>query len=280
MKYRLLALNIDGTLLRSNSRLSRQTKEAIQFAKNKGIYVTLATGRPFIAAKKIAKALKLEGHLITHDGAFIGKDEDNPLFVKRIEEEQTFQIAEILENYHCHVRILNESFAIANKEKQKNQLIAKMTIKMGDPLFYPINYYDSVCDYLLETPLSTPKIQVQFFDEEEMLSALKELNKDVSGIRVNHKSDFRLDIFAEGVSKARALHHLGMELGIGLNEMVAIGCTESDIDMISEVGLGVAMGNSPKNVKEVASWITRSNNMNGVAYTVREVFRKQLKLEQ
>lgn len=279
VKYRLLALNIDGTILRSNSRLSRETKEAIDFAKKKGIYVTLATGRPFIAAKKIAKALKLDGHIITHDGAFIGTDEENPLFDKRISEDQTFQISEVLENYHCHVRLLNESFAIANKVKQKNQLIAKMTIKIGDPLFYPISFYDSICDYLLEEPLATPKIQVQFFDEDEKQSALEELNK-VSGISITHKNDHRLEIFSEGVSKARALHHLGMELGISLNEMVAIGATEDDIEMISEVGLGVAMGNAPKNVKEAASWITRSNNMNGVGYTVKEVFRKQLKLEQ
>lgn len=280
MKYRLLALNIDGTILRSNMRLSRQTKDAIDYAKKKGIYVTLVTGRPFIAAKKIAKALKLEGHLITHNGAFIGSDLDSPLLSRRISEEKAYQIAEILENYHCHFRFLHESYAIANKVRQKKQLIAKMTIGMNDPLYYPVSYYDSVSDRLLEEPISPPKIQAQFFDDEERSSAIEEIEKEVAGLTINTKDDHRLEIFTEGTSKLRALIHLGTTLGIDLEQMVAIGSGEDDIEMIAQAGLGVAMGNASQEVKDVASWITRSNNMNGVAYTVKEVFRKQMKIEK
>lgn len=280
MQYRLLALNIDGTILKSNSRLSRQTKEAIEYAKRKGVYVTLVTGRPFIAAKKIAKALKLEGHLITHNGAFIGSDLKSPLFVKRINEETAYQIAEILDQYHCHFRMLHESYAIANKVKQKSHLLAKMTIGMNDPLYYPVSFYESISERLLEDPMSPPKIQVQFFDEEEKNSALSQLNKEVEGIQINYKDDHRLEIYAEGVSKLRALHHLGMSLGIDLVQMVVIGSGEDDIEMISQAGLGVAMGNASQKVKEAANWVTRSNNMNGVAYTVKEVFRKQMKIEK
>lgn len=280
MKYRLLALNIDGTILRSNMRLSRQTKDAIEYAKKKGVYVTLATGRPFIAAKKIAKALKLEGHLITHNGAFIGSNLESPLYSKRISEETAFQIVEILDQYHCHYRLLHESFAIANKVRQKKHLIAKMTIGMNDPLYYPVSYYDSVLDRLMEDPISPPKIQVQFFDDEERASALSQIEREISNITVNIKDEHRLEFFAEGTSKLHALIRLGSTLGIELEEMVAIGSSEDDIDMVAQVGLGVAMGNASQSVKDVASWITRSNNMNGVAYTVKEVFRKQMKIEK
>ncbi|WP_096201494.1 Cof-type HAD-IIB family hydrolase [Bacillus sp. FJAT-45350] len=279
MTYRLLALNIDGTLLKDNSRLSRQTKDAIEYVKKKGVYVTLATEQSFPAAKKIAKALKLDGHLITLDGAYVSNDLEDPLFERRLNEDKAFHIVEILESYHCHIRLLNESYSVGNKVKQKNQLIAKMTIGIGDPLFYPVTFVDSLCDYMLENPSSPPKIQVKFFEEKEKELALKELQEMVPDIKLIDSKDGRIDIVQDGVSKARGLQVLGNKLGISLNEMVAIGSRVNDIEMITQVGLGVSMGNAPKEVRDVADWVTRSNNQNGVSYMVREVFRKQLRIE-
>ncbi|HHY21012.1 MAG TPA: HAD hydrolase family protein, partial [Bacilli bacterium] len=71
MAYRLLALNIDGTILHSNSRLTKQTREAIDFVKQKGVHVTLVTERPFISAQKVAKSLKLDSMIVSHSGAFV-----------------------------------------------------------------------------------------------------------------------------------------------------------------------------------------------------------------
>ncbi len=279
MKYRLLALNIDGTLLRSNSRLSRETKDAIEYVKRKGVYVTLVTERPFPSAKKVAKALRLDNFLITHDGSFISSEVDNPIFERRLHEDKTFHIAEVLENYHCHIRLMHEKYSIGNKVRQKNQLIAKMTIGLGEPLFYPVTFVDSICEYLLNNPIAPPKIQAEFFDKEERDSALQELEAEIPGINMFSSKDNCLEIVSETCSKARGLQFLGNHLGISLSEMVAIGASENDLDMITQVGLGVSMGNASKHVRQAADWVTRSNNQNGVSYMVREVFRKQLKIE-
>jgi len=278
MTYKLLALNIDGTILKSNSRVTKQTKEAIEYVKEKGVHVTLATSRPFPAAKKIAKSLKLEDCLITSDGAFIASEVDEPIFVRRIKEEKALQIADVLERYECHIRVMHDHYSIGNKVKQRNHLIAKMTIGVGDPLFYPITFVDSICDQLMENPIAPPKIQVQFFNKEEERKAIQQLETMVAGIRLFESEKGRLEIVSAGVSKARGLQTLGHYLGISSDQMVAIGSQDNDLDMISQVGLGVAMGNATNSVKEVADWVTRSNEQNGVAYMVREVFRKQLRL--
>ncbi|WP_209122777.1 HAD family hydrolase [Alkalihalobacillus sp. BA299] len=280
MAYRLLALNIDGVLLRSNARLSRQTKDAIEFVKSKGVYITLATDRPFPAAKRVAKALKLDSCLITHDGAYLASELDEPIFEKRIHEDKVFQIGEILENYSCHVRLLHERYGIGNKLRSKSQLMAKMTIGLGDPLFYPVTFVDSICDYILDNPIAPPKIQIQFLEQDQKIEAIEEIEKQVGNINVIEGQQGRISIVPEGVSKVRGLQRLGRELGIGLDQVVAIGSTEEDIDLITQAGLGVAMGNSPKSVQQEADWVTRSNDMHGVAYMVREVFRKQLKIEK
>ncbi|WP_332694094.1 Cof-type HAD-IIB family hydrolase [Halalkalibacter lacteus] len=279
MTYKLLALNIDETVLKSNARISKQTKDAIEYVKEKGVYVTLATSRPFPATKKIAKALKVDGFLISSDGAFIATDADEPIFVRRLKEEKALQIVDILERYDCHIRVLHESFSIGNKVRQRNHLIAKMTIGIGDPLFYPISFVDSVCERLMEEPIAPPKIQVQFFDSQEQKKAVKQLEEMVVGITMFESAPGRLELVSTGVSKARGLQTLGQYLGIASDEMVAIGAQDSDVEMINQVGLGVAMGNATESVKNVAGWLTRSNEQNGVSYMIREVFRKQLRVQ-
>ncbi|WP_100406529.1 Cof-type HAD-IIB family hydrolase [Bacillus solitudinis] len=279
MTYRLLALNIDGTILRSNSRITRQTKDAIEYVKSKGVYVTLATARPFPSAKKIAKSLKIEGVLVTSDGAFVAETIQDPLLNRQIHEETALQVVEVLEQYDCHIRLLNNKFSIGNKVRQINHLIAKMTINVGEPFFYPITFVDSVYDYLLNEPMSPQKLQVQFLDIKEQQTARSEIEELVNGIRIFESSSGRLEIVSTGVSKVRGLQAVGQHLGISLDEMVAIGSYKNDIEMISQAGLGVAMGNSSAEVKEAADWVTRSNNQHGVSYMVREVFRKQLRVQ-
>lgn len=279
MTYRLLALNIDGTLLRDNARISKQTKDAIEYVKNKGVYVTLATARPFPSARKIAKTLKVDGCLITSDGAFVASTAEDPIFVRRIKEEKTLQIVDLLEQYECHIRVMHESYSIGNKIRQKNNLIAKMTVGVGDPLFYPISFVDSVCEQLMKEPIAPPKIQVQFFDSVEQERAMQQLEKTVKGIKVLESAPGRFDFISTGVSKASGLQALGQYLNIHTNEMVAIGAYDNDVEMIAQAGLGVAMGNATQSVKEAADWLTRSNEQNGVSYMIREVFRKQLRVQ-
>lgn len=279
MVYRLLAIDIDGTLLRSNHRIDRQTREAIQFVQEKGVYVTLATGRNFPSAQKVAKSLKLDSILITQNGGFLATEIESPVYVKRFEEEKVYQIVQLLENYDCHIRVLHETYSIGNRVRQKNHLVAKMTLGIGDPLFYPATFTDKLSNQLLESPIASPKIDVQFFDDAERLSAKIHLEKMVPGIHITSSTKCNFEIMPEGITKAKGLQVLGETLGIPLEEMVAVGDSFNDLEMITQAGLGVAMWNSPKEVKKAADWVTRSNNHHGVAYAVREVFRKQLKYQ-
>src|SRR6478752_8231032 len=97
MIYRLLALNIDGTLLQSNGKIHKTTKEAIEYVQQKGIHVTLVTSRSFPSARKVAKALKIKSPLITHQGAYIASPEEKPIYVKRINEDITYDTVRLLE---------------------------------------------------------------------------------------------------------------------------------------------------------------------------------------
>jgi len=279
MIYRLLAINIDGTLLQSNGKLQRTTKEAIEYVQQKGIYVTLVTARSFPSAKKVAKALKLNSLLIAHSGAYIASSEDKPIFVKRIAEEVTYDIVRLLEGFSCQIRIVHEKFSLANRSKLNHNMLAKTVFTSGDPIFYSQQFVESLSETILEEPITPPKIEVYFEEERDTRDAKEVIEGMFSEIDLLQLNNLRIDIMPKGVSKLNGLLYLGDHLNISRSEMVVIGDGIDDIEMIEAVGLGVAMGNAPKEVKKSADWVTRPNNEQGVAYMVKEHFRKQQPIE-
>ncbi|WP_242223080.1 Cof-type HAD-IIB family hydrolase [Bacillus cereus group sp. BfR-BA-01380] len=279
MIYRLLALNIDGTLLLPNGKLQKGTREAIEFVKRKGVYVTLFTNRNFQSAHKVAKSLKLDSILVTHGGAFISSSLDKPLIQKRLSEETTFNIVQVLEHFECNVRISHERFSIGNRQQHTPNLIARTVLSTSDPLFYPVQFVDSLGDALRDQPVAAPKIDVTFASQSEKQRALTTLQKSFENVHFIECGKAQIEIVPPHVSKLRGLQLLGEHLGIELKEMVAIGDSFEDLDVIESVGLGVAMGNSPIELKKAADWITRSNDENGVQYMIKEHFRKQFPIK-
>ncbi|WP_066068310.1 Cof-type HAD-IIB family hydrolase [Neobacillus soli] len=279
MIYRLLALNIDGTLLQTNGKIHKSTKEAVEYVQQKGIYVTLVTSRSFPSAKKVAKALKIKAPLITHQGAYIAGSEEKPIYVKRIKEGITYDTVSFLEALPCQIRLVHEQFSLANKLKLNNNLLAKTVFTSGDPVFYSQQFVSSLTEYLHDQPVTPPKIEVYFEEESDLKDAKKALSKMFTEIEVIELDPLRLDIVPTGVSKLTGLTYLGKQLGINRKEMVYIGDALDDIPLIEGAGLGVAMWNADFEVKKASDWVTRSENENGVAYMVKEHFRKQQPIE-
>ncbi|MFT8362869.1 MAG: Cof-type HAD-IIB family hydrolase [Sporolactobacillus sp.] len=277
MVYRLLALDIDGTLLNTNDRLDRQTKEAVAFARKKGIMVTLVSERNFHSAAKVARALKLTQPIITHNGAFVSSSLDNPVYTSKIDHSVLIQLVEFLETYPCQIQISHERLSVSNRPRQKN-LIAKMTIGMNEPLFYPVTYVDTLSQYLLENYEGATDVKIKLNDPEVMDKIHNAMRDYFPALEVTRDSSQDMTIVRQGTSKFNGLLFFAGQMGIPLHEIVAVGDGKDDAEMIEKVGLGVAMRNATQEVKEKADWITRSNNMDGVAYVIREVFRKQLRV--
>ncbi|MFJ7728021.1 Cof-type HAD-IIB family hydrolase [Neobacillus sp. NPDC097160] len=279
MIYRLLALNIDGTLLQTNGKIHKSTKEAIEYVQQKGIYVTLVTSRSFPSARKVAKALKIKSPLITHQGAYIAGNEAKPIYVKRINEDITYDTIRFLEALPCQIRLVHEQFSLANKLKLNNHLLAKTVFTTGDPVFYSQQFVSSLSEYLHDQPVTPPKIEVYFEEKQDLKDAKNALGNMFTEIEVIELDSLRLDIVPAGVSKLTGLTYLGNQLGIRRSEMVYIGDGLDDIPLIEAAGLGVSMWNANFEVKRASDWVTRSENEHGVAYMVKEHFRKQQPIE-
>ncbi|WP_028982693.1 Cof-type HAD-IIB family hydrolase [Sporolactobacillus terrae] len=277
MVYRLLALDIDGTLLNSNNRLDRQTKDAIQYAQKKGVIVTLVSERHFHSAAKVARALRLTQPIITHNGAFVSSSMDDPVYTSKIDHSVLIQLAEFLETYPCQIQMSHERLSVSNRPHSKN-LIAKMTIGMNEPLFYPVTYVDSLSQYLLENYEAATDVKVKVDEKKTTDDLEKAISDYFPSLETSRAGSDRMTIVRQGTSKFNGLLFFAGQLGIPLHEIVAVGDGFDDLEMIEKCGLGVAMRNAPKEVKAKAEWVTRSNDMDGVAYMVREVFRKQIRV--
>lgn len=275
MIYKMLALNIEGTLLQDNGRLGKTTKEAIEYVGAKGIAVTLITSKNFASAHRIAKWLKLHSSLITHQGAYIASELDKPIFVRRISEEATRDLVRFLEGFQAQIRLVSERFTLSNRVKRPNKLMGKVIYQTSNPFSYAEQYVDDLSAKLEQTPLSPPKIEVIFSDGEDIQAAKKAIANMFHEVDCIVCGNGRLDIVPAGISKLRGLLYVCDRMNIRREEVVVIGSGLDDLSLVEWAGLGVAMGNAHPAVKNASDWVTRSNNENGVSYMVKEHFRKQ-----
>ncbi|WP_042361204.1 HAD family hydrolase [Geomicrobium sp. JCM 19055] len=109
MNYRMLALSVDGSILKENGRMSRTTKEAIEFVQDKGVYVTLCSNRSHQQLEKIAKHLKINHEVISYGGGLIAGKADKPLHAARFPVEMARDVAMELEHFSCQVVVEHES---------------------------------------------------------------------------------------------------------------------------------------------------------------------------
>ncbi|KHD84578.1 Cof-type HAD-IIB family hydrolase [Heyndrickxia ginsengihumi] len=279
MIYKMLALNIEGTLLQDNGRLNKSTKEAIEYANDKGIAVTLITSKNFSAANRIAKILKLNTYLVTLQGAFIASQLEKPIFVRKINEDVTNDLVRFLESYPAQIRLVSERFTLSNKLNLPNHLIGRVLYQTTHSFSYSEQFVDSLSEKLGQNPIAPSKVEVKFINEKDLQEAKKAINNMFSEIDCIICDDGTLDIVPAGISKLRGLLYVCDRLNIRREEVVVIGSSVDEIPLIEWAGLGVAMGNASNKVKNAADWITRSNNENGVAYMVKEHFRKQQPLD-
>lgn len=279
MVYKLLAVKIDGALLQSNGRISRATKEAIEYVQSKGVAVVLVTSLNYQFSKKVAKSLKGQIMIVTANGAFVGTSINKPLLVKKIAEKTTMDIIKLLEGIDCRFKVHFEEFEVAQRVDVPENMLGKAIMYVNESKAYTQHYVDSVSEYLQENPNTPLSIEVTFKSQKEQKDIKHALNNMFSDLTITEMDDCVSIIGAEQISKWKGILYLAEYLKVAKKEIVTIGVSKHDLEMIVGAGMGIAMGNSDKELKRRAKWIARSNDDDGVAFTVKELFRKQYQLQ-
>ncbi|MEA1960891.1 MAG: Cof-type HAD-IIB family hydrolase [Bacillota bacterium] len=261
MSIRLIALDLDDTLLNSKHQIAPPCVSAIQEARKKGVLVTLATGRMFRSAVGFAHELEIDLPLITYQGALVKHSlSEKTIYYKplptELSRELMYFLKEIGVYYHSYFddQLYVEAFTEDNEKYASITGVERIKV-------------DSLVD-LLE---SRPALEIlAVVPQKKQLSHLVDELSYRYGEHLNI-SRFKkryLEILNKEATKLHALQVICRQYGIHQSEVMAVGDNYNDISMIEWAGLGVAMGNAYPEVKKIANYVTRSNDEQGVAEAI------------
>jgi hydroxymethylpyrimidine pyrophosphatase-like HAD family hydrolase len=265
---RLIALDVDGTLLDPREEIRPRVRAAIREAIDRGCLVTLATGRRFVGASHIAEDLGLALPLILHGGAVVQDSATGAVIYQDPLEPDTVETLLRL-MLPAHQVAIYESPAFGGR------------VFSGPPDLdnEPIRLYDQLRGPFVRVPLDElfgirHVLSLATFSRQE--GTLRGLAAQVAAVpgasplltRWTLIDDDALEIFRAGCSKASAIAHLAAAHGLGMDEVMAIGDGINDCEILAAVGLGVAMGNACPEAVAAARVQVGTNEQDGVAEAI------------
>lgn len=243
-KYKLLALDMDGTLLNRELEISKNTCEWIHRAIDSGIVVMFATGREVQSIERYVKQLGLESPLVSVNGSEVWTSPGS-LLVRHILTDAW----------------MKELHAIA---KDQGCRYWAYTV---EHVFTSENWPEE-----LERPDGDPWLKFGIHcDQPVLLQALRARVEALGHFEVTNSSPRNLEINPRGINKASGLREVCRLLDIRMEEVAACGDSLNDLEMIRAAGLGIAMGNAQEAVKLAADTVTGTNNEDGVAQAIRMI---------
>lgn len=256
---KLIAIDLDGTLLDSNHQLPARNREAIQRAVDAGIHVVIATGRPRWSGYSFAQELNLQTPGVYLQGLNIHAPDGTLLHERLMEPETARRVLEYALANGLSVMAYNRERVIT---RESNILTAQMQ-KYGEtvPHFEPD---------MLSVPGRHPISKFVFVDDP---ARAEEIRRGLIGVVRESASVFLsqpnlIEVLPPGASKGGGLKMVLDDMGILAANVLAIGDGENDIEMIELAGIGVAMGNATPHLKAVADYITGTNDEAGVAQAI------------
>ena len=281
--YKLIAIDLDGTLLNSYGDVSDENKKAIENARKRDIEVVLTSGRMSDSVIAIADEVGANNFMIAGNGALIyDLKNKKTLYNQCIPKEKVLKIIKICEENSIYYTINTEKYILAKSLNYNLMYYYYENSKKKEDKKTRINIVEDVEKYICENDVGEiTKITIS--DETEMIfKGITKKLKEIKGINILEVSNmsrkiinsgteknelryFYTEITKENVDKFEALKKLAEYIGISTSEIVAIGDNINDKMMIENAGIGIAMGKSDPKIKEIADKVVATNNECGVA---------------
>lgn len=290
--YKLVAVDLDGTLLNSYGEVTEYTKEVIKKVQQKGLKFIIASGRPMDSIKSISKDIEADKYFIAGNGAIIyDTQKQEIIYEKYIPKQKVLEIAKICEENNIFYNIYTEKNVITQYLKYNVLYYFKENLKKEPDKKTNIMVVDNMYDFIKNSE-EMKCIKITICDESKIIfnSIIKKLKniKDIEVLDVLHMSRklikqgtedvaieyFFTEITSSEVDKINAIKNLIKILNIDIKDVIAIGDNINDKKMIEEAGLGICMGQASEKIKEIANIVAEDNNNDGVAKTLENIITK------
>ena len=287
--YKLVAIDLDGTMLNQYGIITEKTKKAISRAQEKGVEVMIASGRAITSVKRFSKEINSNKYFISGNGAITYDIKNNKILYENIlSKTKALKIIKICEENSIYYNVYTENGIIAKNLSYNTLYYYKDNLTKPDENRTHINIVENVYDYFEQREEKILKIMI--CDEHKtvfnsIVRKLKELS-EIEVLEVSHMSRkiikqgtdeialeyFYTEVSAKDVDKWNALEEIIGLMNISKEEVVTIGDNANDLKMITNAGLGVAMGESAPYVKQSADIIAPTNDEDGVAIILNKIF--------
>ena len=265
MKYKLIVLDLDGTLTNSKKEITPRNKEVLTRIQELGAHLVLASGRPTYGIAPLADELgmdKHDGYILSYNGGEIIDWETQEMIYENVLPNDVIPIL-----YKC---AHDNGLTILSYDGEK-----VLTENASDPYVLKEAHLNKMeiretDNFLRDITLPVPKCLI-VGDPEKLIPVEAELSIQLQGkINVFRSEPYFLELVPQGIDKAQSLEVLLNKIKIKREEMMAIGDGFNDLSMIKYAGLGVAMGNAQEPVKKAADYITLTNDEDGVAVAIEK----------
>ena len=291
--YRLVAIDLDGTMLNRYGIVTEKTKQVIEQVQKNQIEVIISSGRPIDSIKTIAKEIKSENYFISGNGAILYDiKKDEILYENTLKKSKVLDIIKICEENSIFYNIYTEKEIISKALNYNVLYYYKENLNKDEENKTHINIVEDIYDYILNRDEKIIKITICDNNQTIFNSIIRRLNEigEIEVLDVSHMSRktikqgtediaieyFYTEISAKNVNKWNALEFLAEKMNIKKEEIITIGDNINDKKMIEGAGLGIAMQNGAPDVQKIADYVTESNDNDGVAKALETVLLKQI----
>lgn len=269
-KIKLIALDLDGTLLTNEKKISPYTMEILEKAIEQGVIITIATGRPFMGIPEELRTFQGIQYAMSSNGAKIINVANGDIIMENLlPAELAMKMLEIGNHYDALQEVYFEDQGYVDEDKMKHLEKYHHNPNMWEYFRTTRKQVPDIISLAKEKHQDMDKVQMLFADLSERDAAWKEIEK-VEGVTQVDSLGYNIEINSAGVNKGAMLLELGAMLGIKREEIMACGDGQNDIAMVQMAGLGVAMGNAKDSVKKVADYVTDTNEEQGVAKAIKK----------
>ena len=279
-KYKILALDLDGTLLNKESMLSEENKIAVRQAQQAGVQIVLCTGRNPIEAKMFSdKLLAPADWLITANGAYICKpDLTQNIFAEYLSNDDCRLLLDVCKEYDTDPCLYDDSqlyYGNAFKRFFRELNIRRNMNAKTERSHSTFIGTDEEWEKLLQTNQKPFIKSILYHDNPKSVDKIIEKLESTGRFELAPSVLFgglmkNVEINCKGVHKGNGLKKLTEHLGFTMNDVMALGDSDNDLTMLEMSGLGIAMGNAEEYIKEIADECTLTNIEFGVAHSIKQ----------
>lgn len=271
MDIKLIALDLDGTLLDSQKRLSDRNRSVLEECVRRGIYVVPCTGRIWGGIPDFIREFPGIRYAITTNGAVVEDVREHQIIDERkLTCTQALEILEMAHQFHTMYDVYVNGEAFGEERFLKNLESFLIPATLQGMIRATRKVVPDVAEKVRQLNIPAEKINYFFDDLEERACAKKALEAR-GDVVISSSFKDNLEINALGATKGDAILRLARYLGLKPEETMGFGDGGNDLTMMKKAGVGVAMGNAEEEIKEASNYVTASNDEDGVAWAIEKL---------